>query len=270
MRRLLAVLGRDVSGSRSPELHARAAAALGLDVAYVPVSCADAAHFDRAVLALSTLGARGANVTIPYKTRALDQATVVSPLAELLGAANVLTFEADGTVSADNTDAPALVDVLRSYAPPALERVVVLGAGGAARAAVWALGQAGAHEVVVCAREPSRAEALRGLAPRTRASGLGPVEASLVVSSLPGDAALAEAALDAWIRAPAVLDLAYGPPGRPSVLVAQARGRGLVAEDGLAMLVGQAALSLAAWTGADPQAVHAAMSGGFDSHSGRA
>jgi shikimate 5-dehydrogenase len=153
VRRLLAVLGRDVSRSRSPELHARAAAVLGLDVAYVPVCCADEAHFDRAVLALGTLGARGANVTIPYKARALAQATVVSARAELLGAANVLSFEPDGAVLADNTDGPALVDVLGAYDPRSLERVVVLGAGGAARAVVWALGQVGAREVVVCARD---------------------------------------------------------------------------------------------------------------------
>jgi shikimate dehydrogenase len=270
VRRLLAVLGRDVSRSRSPELHARAAAALGLDVAYVPVCCADEAHFDRAVLALGTLGARGANVTIPYKARALAQATVVTPRAELMGAANVLSFEPDGAVLADNTDGPALVEVLGAYDPRSLERVVVLGAGGAARAVVWALGQVGAREVVVCARDPSQAERLVGLAPGARAAELGAVEASLVVSSLPGDPSLAVTALDRWIRAPAVLDLAYGPPGQPSALAAAARARGLRAEDGLAMLVGQAALSLGAWTGAEPQAIHAAMSGGFDSHSSRA
>lgn len=270
MRRLLAVLGGDVSRSRSPELHARAAAALGLDVAYVPVSCVDAAHFDRAVLALSTLGARGANVTIPYKSRALAQATVVSARAELLGAANVLTFESDGAVLADNTDGPALVEVLAAYDAPSLERVVVLGAGGAARAAVWALGQVGAREIVVCARDVAQAERLSGLAPGAHVAGLGAEAATLVVSSLPGDPALAAMALDRWIRSPAVLDLAYGPPGQPSPLVTAARARGLRAEDGLAMLVGQAALSLAAWTGAEPQAVHAAMSGGFDSHSSRA
>jgi hypothetical protein len=198
VRRLLAVLGRDVSRSRSPELHARAAAVLGLDVAYVPVCCADEAHFDRAVLALGTLGARGANVTIPYKARALAQATVVSARAEQLGAANVLSFEPDGAVLADNTDGPALVDVLGAYDPRSLERVVVLGAGGAARAVVWALGQVGAREVVVCARDPAQAERLVGLAPGARAAGLEAVEASLVVSSLPGDPSLARVALDRW------------------------------------------------------------------------
>lgn len=272
MRRLLAVLGRDVSRSRSPELHARAASALGLDIAYVPVSCPDEAAFRRAVDALRVLGARGANVTIPYKRVALAAATTITARARAIGAANTLSFEAEGEIEADNTDAPALLEVLRAGPPERLERVMVLGAGGAARAAVWALVEAGAPAVVVCARDPSRAGALAEMAPRVvSAAALGSAPATtLALSTLPGDPALAARALEEWIRAPAVLDLAYGPPGHPSPLVAAARAHGLVAEDGLAMLIGQAALSLARWTGADAEAIRAAMAPGFDSHPSRA
>jgi len=259
MRRLLAVLGSDVSRSLSPFLHGRAAAELGLDLAYVPVSTPD---LDRAIDALIALGALGANVTQPYKRRALARASTATDIARAIGAANTLTFGPGGAIHADNTDGPALLGIFQSYPPEALDAVHVLGAGGAACAVVWALEKAGARSVIVAARDPARS-LLPGVVPLAARRG------SLVVSTLPGDPAIAQRAID-WVDAPLVLDLSYGTPDVPSPLTALARARGFQADDGLAMLIAQAALSLAAWSGLDFAVIHASMARGFDSKASRA
>jgi shikimate dehydrogenase len=260
MRRLAAVLGRDVSASLSPRLHAAAARSLGLDLAYVPVSCPDTDHFVRAVDALEVLGALGANVTVPYKRVALDLCAQVSSTAVEIGAVNTVTFSAGGRRHGDNTDGPGLVRALGTLAPSVFERVQILGAGGAARAAAWALAQLGVEEVHVTARRNAEpvAEVAKGRA-RTLEAVRG---ATLVVSCLPGDGALAQQALTDWVdmsKRPVVYDLAYGDAASPSALVAAALRRGLTAHDGRALLVEQAALSLSLWTGADGARARLAM-----------
>jgi shikimate dehydrogenase len=248
--RLLAVLGGDVSRSLSPRLHNAAARALDLDVAYVSVSCPTELAFEHAVAAMRTLDAIGANVTIPHKKRALDLATEVSPIARKIGAVNALTFEADGRSRGDNTDGPGLLAVLRAMPDRAFERVQILGAGGAARAAGWALKERGAKSIHITARSGTPLP-------------LAPIEgASLIVSALPKDAALAKTALEQWIdvaHRPYVLDLAYGDLDRPSPLVQQALRAGLESSDGLEMLVEQAALALAEWTGGEVSRILVAM-----------
>ncbi len=259
MRRLLAVLGRDVSGSLSPRLHAAAAAALGLDVAYVPVSCADPAGFGEAVRALRVLRARGANVTIPYKLDALALSTSLGAEARAIGAVNTLTFEGD-EVLGDNTDGPGLARVLRGLGPAALEHVAVLGAGGSARAAVWAAREVGARRVSIVARRPEAARALADALGGAPASPAERVDASAVVSCLPVDAAGADPG--AWVdlaARPSLVDLAYAGPAGVTPLVRAALARSLVALDGRALLVEQAALALARWTGADPEALRIPM-----------
>jgi shikimate dehydrogenase len=229
MRRLLAVLGQDVSKSLSPVLHRAAADRAGLDIAYVPISCRDAGHFDRVVDALAVVDALGANVTIPYKTRALERSSVVGPEAEAIGAVNTLTFRTDGTIRGDNTDGPGMIDVLRRA--PGIEEasVQILGAGGVARAVAWALRAMGITDFTVCARRLEQAEALVS-AFGGRSAPLAPVEgATLVVSTLPGTPELAERASTEWIAhtpEPLVLDLAYGGPERESALTERARGLG--------------------------------------------
>lgn len=272
MRRLAAVLGRDVSRSLSPRLHAAAAEVLGLEIAYVPVSCPDPAGFREAVRALEVLGAVGANVTVPYKRAALELAGTVSTTAREIGAVNTLTF-AEGRLFGDNTDGPGLLRALERLPDRALERVQLLGAGGAARAAAWALARLGAGEVVVTARRNANfvAELAGGVA-RTleRVPGV-----TLVISSLPGDRGVARQALSDWIdttRRPIVYDLAYGtrleavegradPQLEPehSPLVLAAKLEGLTAADGRRLLVEQAALSLSLWTGVDLPRLRSAM-----------
>lgn len=266
MKRLLAVLGSDVSRSLSPLLHSAAAAACDLDVAYVPISCRDVAHFEAVIAALRTIGAAGCNITIPYKADAMRLAEEVSPTAEAIGVVNTLCFSEvpGGPLTADNTDGPGLLVVLQALEGAPFSKVQVLGSGGVARAAAWAVARLGAGETVVCARRQGPAETVAALA-GGRAQGLAPVPGvSLVISSVPGTEALAAQALESWIdldARPVVCDLAYGGLTRQSPLVERARALGLHAFDGRGMLVEQAALALALWTGSEARAIRAAMTG---------
>lgn len=263
MRRLLAVLGGDVSRSLSPLLHTAAAEALCLEVAYIPVSCRDTDAFHAAIAALRTLGAIGCNVTIPYKHEALRTADRVSTTGQEISAVNTLTFSEDGRIQGDNTDGPGLVRVFETALPPnALERVQILGAGGAAKAAAWAAARAGSPEIHVCARKNAGlvADAVGG-----QAHGLGRVEgATLVISALPASQKIAQEALDTWIDQrcrPFVFDLAYGDEKTESPMALTARAAGLLSCDGRSMLVEQAALALSLWTGGEVSRIRAAMRG---------
>jgi shikimate dehydrogenase len=225
-------------------------AELGLDWRYVRLPVPPE-RFAETVRALPGSGYRGANVTIPHKLAAHDLADELSEAARAIGAANTLVFD-DGRIAADNTDAGGLLDALGEPVPAT---ALVLGAGGAGRAAVWALGEAGA-EVAVWNRTSERAEAL--------AAEFGvrhvawPEPADLVVNATSvgladsglgdsGDAA-AEALGLAGLPAPSVLvDLVYGAEPTPLLRWAAARGSRVV--DGLEVLVRQGARSLERWTG---------------------
>lgn len=263
--RIAAVLGRDVSASLSPHLHNAAARALSLPVAYVPLSCPAEADFDRRLDALGTLGAYGANVTIPYKTQAYARAASRSARAEALGVVNTLCFEEDGSLYGDNTDGAGLLRVLKTLPDACFEEVQLLGSGGAARAAAWALAERGAGRLVVCARSCFKGgEVAELFTPGAMCGplGAGPRHPTLVISALPNTEEMAQAALSDWIEekaSPYVLDLAYGGLSKNSPLVAGAAARGWDGQDGLGMLVEQAALSLSIWTGAEAEAVRGPM-----------
>jgi shikimate dehydrogenase len=241
---LAGVLGDPVEHSRSPAMHNAAFEALGLEWRYVKLPVT-AEHFAETVRALPGSGYRGANVTIPHKEAALELADEASDAAHAIGAANTLTF-ADGAIHADNTDAAGLLAAL----PRAPEGIaaLVLGAGGAGRAAAWALRDAGA-EVSVWNRTPERA---RTLAEELDVAHVeAPVAADLVVNATsvglkPGDG-IEELPL-AWIDPPQVaVELVYGDHETPFAAWAEAGGAELV--DGLEVLVRQGALSFERWTG---------------------
>src|SRR4051794_11079226 len=141
MRRL-AVLGHPVAHSRSPAMHTAALAALGLgnEWSYEAIDVAPDG-FERRVRELSAEGFAGANVTVPHKGAALAVADVLTETAREIGAANTLSLEGE-EIRAGNPDADGLLAALP--APPAGARALVLGAGGAARAVVWALLREGA------------------------------------------------------------------------------------------------------------------------------
>src|SRR5687767_3058030 len=153
----LAVLGQPVAHSRSPAMHSAALAHMGLAPEWtyeaIEVSPED---FGPLVRSLPDAGFHGVNVTVPHKVSALAVADTATDAVREIGAANTLTF-ADGAVSAENTDAAAIADALPVEAEGA--RALVLGAGGSARAAIWALSSAGAI-VNVWNRTPEKARAL--------------------------------------------------------------------------------------------------------------
>ena len=169
----LGVCGWPVRHSRSPAMHNAALRACGLEGwEYLALPLAPEL-FAETVRALPAAGFRGVNVTIPHKQAALALADAASEAARAIGAANTLTFERDGAIAADNTDAPALLEVLRARVDPAGRSALVLGAGGAARAAVWALVGAGAN-VEVWNRTPGACRRARERARSAARGGAGP------------------------------------------------------------------------------------------------
>jgi shikimate dehydrogenase len=261
----LAVLGQPVSHSRSPAMQNAALAAMGLDGEwrYEAIEV-DPAGFDALVAAMPGEGFRGANVTVPYKGAALAVADEASEVAREVGAANTLSFEERG-VRADNTDAPGL---LAALGPRALRerRALVLGAGGAGRAAVWALCREGAR-VEVWNRTQPRAERLCA---EVGGSTVGEPDAAayeLIVNTtavgLRGEDPFAELPLSrgALHAGQLVLDMVYG--AEPTALLRAAAEAGAETVDGIEVLVRQGALSLRSWVGREPplEAMRAAARG---------
>jgi len=249
----LAVLGHPVGHSRSPAMQSAALAELGLtgEWSYEAIDVAPG-ELEARVRAMPGEGFAGANVTVPHKGAALSLADTLSETAREIGAANTLSFEG-GEIRADNTDAQGLLDALPG--PPAGKRALVLGAGGAARAAVWALVREGA-EVAVWNRTALRADNL------CRELGGTPVptpdirDHELIVNTtavgLRGEDPFVELPLtpDAFGAGQTVVDLVYGD--RPSGLLAAAAAAGASLVDGIEVLVRQGALSLRLWTGCEP------------------
>jgi shikimate dehydrogenase len=218
--------------------------------------------FAETTRALGGAGFRGANVTLPHKQAALALADEASSPAREIGAANTLTFADDGAIAAENTDAPGLISALGES--PKGKRALVLGAGGSARAVVWALREEGASDIAIWNRTPARAEALAGeLGARAVAApvaaellinctsvGLeGPGSRSGVERSASDDPALNQLGLtfDQVGEYSYVVDLVYHARSTPLVAAAEAHGARTV--DGLEILVAQGALSLELWTG---------------------
>ena len=198
-------------------------------------------RFEETVRALPASGYRAANVTIPHKLAALEVADELSDAARAIGAVNTLTLDEGGGIAGDNTDAGGLLDAL-GEPPPAT--ALVLGAGGAARAAIWALARAGT-KVTVWNRTPGRAKALARELGVEAAGRPGPAELLVNATSvgLRRDDSLAGLPL---VDARVVVDLVYGDAPTPLGRWADERGARLV--DGLEVLLRQGARSLALWT----------------------
>ena len=234
------VLGWPVGHSRSPAMM-RAA---GLE-RYQRLPVAPAVFADT-VRALGAAGFRGANVTIPHKEAALALATTASDAARQIGAANTLSFGEDGSIAAENTDAPGFMAALGRVPASAL----VLGAGGSAKAVIWALKYAGT-DVAVWNRTPERA---RGLGARVVSTAVAAevlvncTSVGLTHTSTPG-ALFKELPLDADLLSEyaTVVDLVYRAGG--TALVAEAERRGVSTIDGVEILVRQGALSFSIWSG---------------------
>lgn len=245
----LGVLGWPVAQSRSPQMMGAALRAVGLGAWRYQRLPVPPELFTETAAALSAAGFRGANVTIPHKQLALDLADEATDTARSIGAANTLLFEPTGEIVAENTDAPGFLNSLP--ASPRGASALVLGAGGSARAAVWALLGAGADDVRVWNRHPDRARQLcmqLGCRPAS-----GPASADLLVNCTPMESDQEAAFKKLPLRADelamfgCVIDFAYGV--EETGLVKAARSADVPVVDGLDLLVAQGALSFERFTG---------------------
>jgi shikimate dehydrogenase len=272
---LIGLIGWPVAHSLSPAMHNTAAAALGLNWAYVPLSVRPE-EVDIALRGLAALGFRGVNVTIPHKQLVLPYLDVVDEAARIIGAVNTIVIERleigrleirDWRLSGYNTDWSGFQADLESYGVTVAGRdCLVLGAGGSARAIVYALAQAGGR-VKVLARRPEQAETLvhdleaafpgklSGGALVDLAERAAACDAPLVVNTTPlgMEPRIGESPWPAALPFPAgafVYDLVYNPPQTHLLQRAAAAGCGVA--NGLGMLARQAAEAFALWTGQQP------------------
>ena len=239
------IVGNPVSHSLSPVIHNAWLEAGGVDGAYVAFAPKDAAGFEALVAAGRAGLIAGVNVTAPFKEQAFALADEAAAAAQMTGSANILVFE-DGRVRADSADGAGVLYALAEQAPKLKldgASVVMLGAGGAARAGAGALIEAGAA-LSILNRTRERAEALAAdLGPEVSvAPDAGVLEgADLVINAL---SVAPDISLAALKPSAVVMDMTYKPVVTP--LLAAARARGLTTVDGLAMLIGQAAPSFEA------------------------
>jgi shikimate dehydrogenase len=253
---VVGVIGSPISHSLSPALHNAAFAALGIDWCCVAFEVADG-DAARALGGMASLGIRGLSVTMPHKTAVAALVDDCTPVALALGAVNCVILRPDGQLLGHNTDGAGFLDSLRDDAgiDPHGMQVVVVGAGGAARAVVHALGTAGAASVVVINRDGERAARAAALADGCgRVGTLGDVEAAgLIVNATPvgmgADATDLPLPAEVLHAGHVVVDLVYHPA--ETNLLKAAAAAGAITLGGLGMLVHQAGHAFAHWTGLD-------------------
>lgn len=256
----LAVLGHPVSHSKSPAMQNAALADLGLDSWAYEAIDVEPGSFSTLVRGLPGQGFAGVNVTVPHKEAALAVANLASEAARAIGAANTLSFS-DGEIRAENTDAPGLIDALGGPDAGLSGRpALVLGAGGAGRAVVWALAGAG-MKVMLWNRTGSKADSLATelgveAIPAERHAGIDPGPFEVIVNAsaagLGGSDGLADLPVDpgGFHSGQTVVDMVYGES--PGTLLQAAVRAGATTVDGLEILVRQGARSLEIWTGKRP------------------
>ena len=259
--RLAGVMGWPVAHSRSPLLHGHWLRQYGIDGAYVKLAVAPE-RLEAALRGLPALGFAGCNVTLPHKQAVARLVDRIGPAAARLGAVNLVTVAADGTLDGRNTDGTGFLAALAD-ADPAWSATagpaVVLGAGGAARAIVAALLDAGAPVVRLLNRTRARAEELaealggvievRNWAHRAAALEGAALLVNTTTQGMAGQPAL-DLDLAALPRAALVSDIVYTPLETP--LLEAARARGNRVSPGLGMLLHQARPAFAAWFGVLP------------------
>ena len=261
------VIGNPVSHSKSPAIHAQFAAQTGESIAYERLA-APLDDFAACVQHFMQSGGRGANVTVPFKLEAFALATQLTPRAQAAGAVNTLSFD-DGRIVGDNTDGVGLVRDIVYNAGVVLEgrRILLLGAGGAARGVVMPLLAERPQQLVVANRTFARAQELVQSFPAA-----APVLKAAAFDDLSGQFDVIINATSASLSAdlPAVPATLFGPQvfvydmmyaATPTVFMQWAAQHGARVRDGLGMLVEQAAESFFVWRGARPDTapVYAAL-----------
>ena len=265
--RIVGVIGDPVAHSRSPQMHNAAFAKAGLDYVYVPfhVRPDDLAA---AIAGFKAINVVGINVTLPHKQAVIPFLTSISREAELIGAVNTLTF-VDGNIHGDNTDAPGVLQALdedgNTSGTPVGEKVVVLGAGGAARAVVVALALRGVAAITIANRTVEKAVALATeMDQKTGVSmqGMGLTDERLPLSVRESKLLVNTATISMDVTHPLLIsadwlqpntivyDIVYTPPVTP--LMQAATERGCQTLGGIGMLVHQGAIAFEKWTGVAP------------------
>ncbi len=253
--RVAAIIGHPVSHSLSPALHNAAFAAAGLDWIYVAFDV-EAGEAATALAGMRALGIGGLSVTMPHKSDVYAAVDVVAPEAEALESVNTVVVDAEGLLVGHSTDGAGFVDSLHAdaHTDPAGQRIAVVGAGGAARSVIDALGRAGAAEVVVVNRtHDSAVQAARLAGAVGRVGTPDDIRgADIVINATSVGMGSDVLALDPQLlrHGALVADLVYHPID--TALLAAARDRGCRTLDGLGMLIHQAARQQVLWTGRQP------------------
>lgn len=259
---LAGVIGSPIAHSRSPRLHAHWLRRYGIPGYYVPMDVASA-DLEDAVRNMPKLGFVGANVTIPHKEKVMTIVDQVTDRAAVIGSVNTLIFRPDGVIHGDNTDGYGFIENLRHGAPdwdPRSGPAAVIGAGGAARAVLASLLDAGATEIRLTNRTKNRAENLQRefgqkviVVDWVQAGNIFDGARTVVNASSLGMTGKSEMRipLDGLSRDAVVTDLVYTPLETP--LLAYARSIGCRTVDGLGMLLYQAAPGFERWFGMKPE-----------------
>ena len=258
---LAGVIGAPIAHSKSPKLHAHWLYKTDLPGHYVPLHI-EPSDLEQTLKTLPKLGFVGLNVTVPHKEEVMRYVDVVTDRATLIGAANTLIFKADGKIKADNTDGFGFIRNLTTGAPdwnPDAGPALVLGSGGAARAVIAALLEAGVREILLTNRTRARAENLKDIfGPKVKIidwidAGNAIDDAALLVNTtslgMQGKPEL-RVPLDGLKRDTVVTDLVYAP--LKTGLLSVAEEMGCLTVDGLGMLIHQAAPGFQNWFGAHP------------------
>jgi shikimate dehydrogenase len=264
LQEVVCCLGQPVAGNPTQYMMEKAFAAARLDWKYLtcevpPEKLADA------MLGLRALGFKGANFTIPHKVAVIPYLDTLSPAAEMMGAVNCANRVGDKLVG-DNTDGKGFYQSLREVCDPAGMNVVLLGAGGAARAIAVELALAGVSEITVVNRSAERGQALVDLlSQRTSLKAvLAPLAGNYAIAQdahilingtsigLSDGSARVPIALESLRPELIVADVVFNPP--QTWLLREAADRGCRTIDGLGMLVNQAVMSFKIWTGQEPDA----------------
>ena len=258
---LVAVMGSPIAHSKSPMLHGYWLRKYGIKGHYIPIDV-DPTHLSQVLETMSKMGFVGANVTIPHKENILKLADKISDRAAMIGAANTLSFSANGQIYADNTDGYGFIENIRQHQPtwkvsegPAL----ILGAGGAARAVVSSLLENGTPELWITNRTRARAEKIASdFGARVKVIDWFSVNkylsgATTVVNATSlGMIGKPEMAIDLkpLTKKSLITDLVYTPLQTP--LLIQAAQKGCRTVDGIGMLIHQAVPGFTRWFKTQP------------------
>ena len=256
------VIGNSISHSKSPKLHQHWLRRYGIRGEYVPLHV-ESENLESVIRSMPKMGFVGANVTIPHKVDVMQFADQISDRATLVGAANTLIFKDDGKIYADNTDGYGFMANLRQGAPdwdPKSGPAMVLGAGGACRAIIVALADAGVTEIFLTNRTRAKADALRAefgariqVVDWVQAGNVVEDAATLINTTSLGMIGQPElrVPLDGLRPDTLVTDIVYSPLQTP--LLAQAQAAGCRTIDGLGMLLHQGVPGFERWFGKRPE-----------------